>query len=84
MCAQAVWREVERAALSAPLRVAVAAALVASVRNPRARSAVWSARYWEEMDRETQDKLAARAAIALILWPIMMLVGVVGLTAVLR
>lgn len=83
-CAQAVRREVERAALDTPLRVVVAVALVASDRSPPARSHVWSERCWREVDSATQDKLPMRALIAFFLSPVVIFVGTVALAIALR
>lgn len=83
-CEQAVWREVERASLHTPLRIATAVALVASVRSPEAHPAIWSARYWERMDRATQDKLAIRAVTVFFFWPVVVFMSAMALSSVLR
>jgi hypothetical protein len=79
-CDEAVWREVQRAALATPVRIPVAMALVASERSPLAHPPIWTARYWERLDPATQDRLVIRATILFCFWPIVVFLGVVALT----
>lgn len=68
-CAAAVAREVERSALSTPLRTRIAVGMVAAERMPQRRLAALSADFWEQMPAQQFDRLMAATVLALFAIP---------------
>ncbi|MEO7001845.1 MAG: hypothetical protein ABI068_08450 [Ktedonobacterales bacterium] len=57
ICHAAVAEELDRAGLHTSTRLRVAVGLVASVRNPATRPAVWSPAYWRNPDDEDVERV---------------------------
>lgn len=68
-CAAAVVTEVQRAALRTPLRIRIAAGMVAAQRKPSRRLTVFDTDYWELMPRERLDTLLIGFVLCLFAMP---------------
>ena len=68
-CVAAVVTEVQRAALRTPLRIRIAAGMVAAQRRPARRLTIFDTDYWELMPRERLDTLLIGFVLCMFAMP---------------